>query len=520
MTGDGITGGDVIGTGRERGDLGPAGVPGGSVAPGTDAGEGEGVAVRGENLPVVGPVVRGLDERTGLVSFGSTAMEKVFPDHWSFLLGEIAAFSFIVLLITGTYLTLFFRPDATLTTYTGPYAPLDGQRVSAAFASVLNLSFTVEGGLLVRQAHHWAALLFIAAIVTHLGRIFLTGAFRRPREINWIIGFTLLLLALAEGITGYSLPDDLLSGTGLRIVYSVILSIPFIGPWLASLLFGGLFPTTDIISRLFVVHVMLLPGALIGGISIHLLIVWLQKHTQYKGPGATEHNVIGLTLWPGQAFRSVAALLLTISVVALMGGLFQINPVWIYGPYVPYAAAEPAQPDYYVGWLEGLLRMAPNWQVTILGITIPEPFVPGIIVPGILFTVLWAWPFIESFITHDHREHNLLDWPWETPWRTATGAAFATIFLVLLLAGANDVIAAWLLIPVESLTEFFRVLVFVGPVVAWFVAYRLARARLARGAEPIEPPGGIRLRRNATGGFDEVHDGPAVDAALSKAGQE
>jgi len=473
----------------------------------------------GENIPIVGGAVRFLDERTGLATFGRTALQKVFPDHWSFLLGEVAAFSFVVLLLTGTFLTFFFRPDATPTTYAGPYGPLDGATVSSAFASVMQLSFQVKAGLLMRQVHHWTALLFIAAIVTHLARIFFTGAFRRPREVNWIIGFGLLIIALGEGFSGYSLPDDLLSGTGLRIAYSAALSIPFIGPWFASLFFGGIFPSPAFISRLFVIHVMLLPGALIAGISIHLLIVWLQKHTQYKVPGATERNVIGLSLWPGQTFRSVGLFFLTVAVVTLLGGFFQINPVWEYGPFIPYTAASPAQPDYYIGWLEGLLRMAPGWQVTILGITIPEPFVPGVVLPGLLFGAMWAWPFIEARITGDHREHNLLDWPWEAPWRAATGAAFAGIFVVLMLAGANDVIGAWLGIPVETLTVLFRVLIFAVPVVAWLVVYWLARARLERGSRPIEPPGGVALRRNASGGFEELHDRATVEASVGTAGK-
>ncbi len=475
-------------------------------------------AAPGEDIPIVGGAVRFLDERTGLATFGRNALQKVFPDHWSFLLGEVAAFSFVVLLLTGTFLTLFFRPDTTPTTYGGPYVPLRGATVSSAFDSVMQLSFVVRAGLLMRQIHHWAALIFVAAIVTHLARIFFTGAFRRPREVNWIIGFGLLLLALGEGFSGYSLPDDLLSGTGLRIAYSAALSIPFIGPWFASLFFGGAFPSAGFISRLFVIHVMLLPGALIGGISIHLLIVWLQKHTQYKGPGATEHNVVGLRLWPGQTFRSVGLFFLTVAVIALLGGLFQINPVWEYGPFVPYTAASPAQPDYYIGWLEGLLRMAPGWQVTLFGVTIPEPFVPGVVIPGLLFGGLWAWPFIEARITGDHQEHHLLDWPWEAPWRAATGVGIAAVFVVLMLAGANDVIGAWLGIPVETLTVLFRVLVFVLPVVAWFVTYGLARGRLRRGAAPISRPGGIALRRNASGGFEEIHE-RSTEAVPHRAGE-
>jgi ubiquinol-cytochrome c reductase cytochrome b subunit len=481
-----------------------------------DGVEGDELPAPGGDLPIIGPALRFLDERTGLATFGRTALQKVFPDHWSFLLGEVAAFSFVILLLTGTFLTMFFRPDTTPVTYRGPYQPLEGQTVSSAFDSVMQLSFQIRAGLLMRQIHHWAALIFVGAILMHLARIFFTGAFRRPREVNWIIGFGLLLIALGEGFSGYSLPDDLLSGTGLRIAYSAALSIPFIGPWFASLFFGGIFPSSGFISRLFVIHVMLLPGALSAGIAIHLLIVWLQKHTQYRTPGATERNVIGLSLWPGQTFRSIGLFFLTVAVVTLLGGLVEINPVWVYGPFVPYTAASPAQPDYYIGWLEGLLRMAPGWQVTLFGVTIPEPFVPGVVVPGILFGVLWVWPFIEARITGDHREHNLLDWPWEAPGRAATGVAFAGLFAVLMLAGANDVLGAWLGIPVETLTVLFRILVFGVPALAWVLTYGLARGRLQRGAGPIEPPGGIALRRNASGGFEEVRETARLEATMGE----
>lgn len=449
-------------------------------------------------------IVGWIDERTGVAGIARGALRKVFPDHWSFLIGEVALFCFIILVATGTFLTFFFRPDTTPTTYNGPYAPLVGQPVSAAFNSVMQLSFEVRAGLVMRQIHHWAALIFVGSIVLHFSRIFFTGAFRRPREINWLIGFSLLILAMGEGFTGYSLPDDLLSGTGLRIAYSVLMSIPFVGPYAAFLVFGGEFPTSGLISRLFVFHVMLLPGLVIGAISVHLLLVWIQKHTQYPGPGRTEHNVVGEHLWPGQAFRSVGLLFLTGSVITLLAGLVQINPVWSYGPFIPYAVSSPAQPDWYIGWLEGALRIGPNWEVTILGITIPSPFLPGIVVPGILFTLLILWPFLEARFTGDHREHNLLDYPWMAPKRTATGLALLTIFLVLTLAGGNDVLSALLSIRVEAMTAAFRILVFVLPVVVWIASYSLLRDKGRRGPKPISPRAGVELRRTADGGFEEV----------------
>ena len=453
-------------------------------------------------------LVHWFDERTGLGSFVQGALRKVFPDHWSFLLGEVALFCLIVLVATGTFLTFFYTPDQQQVTYDGPYGFLDGSQVSAAFASVMRLSFEVRAGLLMRQIHHWAALVFLGAIAAHLCRIFFTGAFRRPRELNYLIGLTLLLLALGEGITGYSLPDDLLSGTGLRIIYSAILSIPFIGPWVASLFFGGNFPTEHILSRLFVIHILLLPAVLLGGAAIHIGLVYLQQHTQYRGPKEREDNVVGLPFWPGQVFRSTGLFFLVAAVLVLVAGLVQINPVWEYGPYVPYIATVPAQPDWYVGWLEGALRMAPSFEPTILGVTIPSPFVPAILIPGALVTLVALWPFIEARITHDHASHNLLDEPWRAPIRTATGAAGVAIFLVLTLAGGNDVIAVLLDVPVEDLTAAFRVLFVLAPIATWLVVLMLARdVRRRHEGGPGEPagprPAAVVLARTAAGGFEE-----------------
>ena len=444
-----------------------------------------------------------VDRRTGLAGPVRVAMRKIFPDHWSFLLGEIALFSFIILVATGTFLTFFYTPDAREVTYSGPYQTLSGAQMSAAFASVMRLSFQVEAGLLMRQVHHWTALIFFGAIAAHLARIFFTGAFRRPRELNYLIGLGLLMFALGEGITGYSLPDDLLSGTGLRIIDSVMQSIPFVGPWVASLFFGGEFPTPEILSRLFVFHVMLLPGLLVGGISVHLALLWLQKHTQFRSSRTREDNVVGLPFWPGQVFRSLGLFFLTAAVVVLLAGLVQINPVWLYGPYAPYLAAVPAQPDWYVGWLEGALRLGLPIEPTILGVTIPSPFVPGALIPGLLVGALVIWPFLEARLTHDHAEHHLLDSPWRSPIRTATGAAGVALFLVLTLAGGNDVLAVILDVPVEGLTVVFRFLLIVAPIVTWLVIYRLARERRDHVGSAGEPAS-VLLVRNAAGGFSEA----------------
>ena len=445
-----------------------------------------------------------LDERTGFARFARALMDKVFPDHWTFLLGELALFNFIILVLTGVFLTFFYVPSSQPVVYSGDLASLRGQEVSAAFASVLQLSFDVKAGLVMRQVHHWTALVFVGAIALHMMRIFFTGAFRRPRELNWLLGIGLLLLALAEGFTGYSLPDDMLSGTGMRIIYGAVLSIPFIGPWLAFLIFGGEFPTDRLISRLFVLHVLLLPAIYATTIAIHVGLVFIQKHTAYRSSGATEETVVGPRFWPIQAFRSTGLFFLTAAVVAAMAGLFEINPIWDYGPFLPWVATVPAQPDWYLGWAEGALRLGLPFEPTILGITIPTAFIPAVLIPGIVFGIITLWPWIERRITGDRAPHNLLQSPVETPVRTATGVAVLLFFLILTIGGGNDVIALLLHMNVVDLTNALRVLLVVVPVVAWLITYRVCRAAKLRGPRPEQPPAGTAIERGAAGGFDEA----------------
>src|SRR5438309_2344653 len=304
---------------------------------------------------------RWFDDRLGAASFARRTLNKVFPDDWSFMLGEIALYCFVILVLTGTFLTFFFTPSAKEVIYEGGYRPLRGTPMSEAYASVLKISFDVRGGMVFRQMHHWAANLFVAAIVLHVARIFFTGAFRRPRELNWMIGVTLLILAIFNGFTGYSLPDDLLSGTGLRIAYSIALSVPLAGTWIAFLIFGGEFPSQDILRRLLVVHIMIVPALLAGLIAAHLAVLWRQKHTQFPGPGRTETNVVGSKLWPTYTAKTVGLFFAIAAVIGAMGGLLQINPVWLYGPFNASTVTSPAQPDWYLGWIEGALRIFPPW---------------------------------------------------------------------------------------------------------------------------------------------------------------
>ncbi|MDQ4095213.1 MAG: cytochrome bc complex cytochrome b subunit [Actinomycetota bacterium] len=444
-----------------------------------------------------------MDDRIGLARMARKGLRKIFPDHWSFLLGEVALFCFIILVATGVFLTLFYAPDSNPVVYRGPYEPLRGQEMSAAYESVLRLSFEVRAGLVMRQIHHWAALVFVVSIVLHMARVFFTGAFRKPRELNWLVGVGLLLFAMGMGFTGYSLPDDLLSGTGLRIAYSVLVGIPFVGPYLAFLVFGGEFPTEGIISRLFVLHVMVLPALLIGGIGTHIALVVRQKHTQFRGPGRTEKNVVGKPLWPSQTFRSAGLLLLIASLLSFMGGLLQINPIWTYGPFDPTTVSAPSQPDWYIGWLEGALRLFPPVEFAIGSVTIPSTFIPGVVIPGIAFGLITLWPFVEQRITKDKDFHQLLDRPRDVPTRTAVGTAGLLFFAVLTLAGGNDVLALTFNVSVEAVTWFFRIGLIALPVLGGVIAYKVCKELQRREHSPFETTRGVLLKRTATGGFEE-----------------
>ena len=453
-----------------------------------------------------GPV-QWLDERLGLAGLAKKNLRKVFPDHWSFMLGEIALWSFVVLLLTGTFLTFWFQPSMAETTYQGTYDLLRGLEMSHAFASTLNISFDIRGGLLMRQIHHWAAALFMAAIIIHMLRVFFTGAFRKPREINWLVGIGLFSLGMIEGFAGYSLPDDLLSGTGLRFVDGLIRSIPIVGSYLEFFIFGGEFPGDIIIPRLYMAHILLIPALLLGLIGAHMLLLVYHKHTQWPGPGRTERNVIGYPMLPVYAAKAGGFFFVIFGFTALMGTFFQINPVWLYGPYNPSEVTAGSQPDWYMGWVEGAVRIMPNWENTIFGWTFSwNVFIPGALLMGLLFTVLALWPFFERWITGDDRDHHLLDRPRNMPVRTALGVAGMTFYGINWAAGGNDIIALKLHMDIFAITWACRILVFVAPVVAFIVTKRICiglqhgdKERILHGFET-----GV-IERTADGTYSERH---------------
>jgi ubiquinol-cytochrome c reductase cytochrome b subunit len=425
----------------------------------------------------VGRVVGELDDRLGVAKGGRVFLDKIFPDHWSFMLGEIALYSFVVLLATGVFLALFFVPSASQVVYHGSYAPLRGQRVSEAYASTVNISFAVRGGLLIRQMHHWAADIFIGSIIVHMARIFFTGAFRKPRELNWTIGILMLFLAVLEGFIGYSLPDDLISGTGLRIGYSIAESQPLIGSYMVSFLWGGQFPGDgSIIPRFFIIHVLIIPLVLIGLLSAHLGLLVRQKHTQFKGEGRTEQNVVGSPMFPTFMAKTTGFLFMVTGVTALLGAFAQINPIWQFGSYNPSKISYAVQPDWYMGMLDGALRIMPSWELTGFGHTVPlEVFLPAVLFPGLLVTFWLLYPGLERRITGDNELHNLLDRPRNRPKRTAAGVAMFSFMFTLFAASSTDVLANFFHVSLNATLWFFRIATFVIPVIAALVTYQLCR---------------------------------------------
>ncbi|MGH9020726.1 MAG: cytochrome bc1 complex cytochrome b subunit [Acidimicrobiales bacterium] len=424
----------------------------------------------------VGQTLDELDDRVGISRAGRSFLDKIYPDHWSFLLGEIALYSFVVLLATGVFLTFYYIPSQALVTYHGTYLPLDGQHMTEAYASSVNLSFAVRAGLLMRQMHHWACDIFVGSIVVHMARVFFTGAFRKPRELNWTVGLTLLILAIVNGFLGYSLPDDLVSGTGIRIAYSIIESIPLVGSYLAFWVFGGNYPGNGVLERFYVAHVLLVPAIMVGLVTVHMYLMFRQKHTQFRGGGRTETNVVGKPFMPVFLAKTTGFFFIIAGVIALLAAFAQVNPIWQFGPYEASRISYAVQPDWYMGFLDGALRIWPSWSFHSFGYTIPlEVTIPAVVLPGLIFNLAYLWPAIERRWTKDNEFHNLLDRPSDRPKRTAAGVSLLALLGMLFIASSTDVLANFFHVSLNTVLWSMRVLVLISPFVAYPIAYKICK---------------------------------------------
>ncbi|RPK32979.1 Cytochrome b6 [Streptomyces sp. ADI93-02] len=455
---------------------------------------------------VLSRLVSWTEGRTGISGFTRKALRKVFPDHWSYLIGEVCLYSFFILIVTGIFLSFFFQPSLNQVQYHGSYVPLAGSRVPESYASILRISFDVRGGLLVRQIHHWASLIFVSAIFVHMLRVFFTGAFRKPREMNWLIGFGLLVLAMVESYLGNLLPGDLLAGTGLVVLNGYLLSLPIVGTYLSMFVFGGSFPGTDYVERFYSLHILLLPGIMVGLVVVHMVLVVVHGHAQYPGPGRTEKNVVGKPLFPAYFARVTGFFFLYCGFMTIIAACAQINPVWDNGPYRPDQVSAGSQPDWYMGFADGLVRIMPGWEINLWGHTL----IPGVLIPllgfGVILLSIGLYPLIEAWVTDDPLDRHLLDRPRNNPVRTALGAAWISVYLVLLAAGGNDIIATRFDLSVESIIWTSRVCFFAVPVIVFIFTKRWALG-LQRADRDLVLHGreSGTIRRLTHGEYVEIH---------------
>ncbi|WP_344755688.1 cytochrome bc1 complex cytochrome b subunit [Leifsonella bigeumensis] len=398
------------------------------------------------------------------------------PVHWSNMFGVVALACILVIFVTGFFLMFFYSPSSTTVTYRGSYAPLDGVEMSTAMHSTMTISFDLRGGLLMRQAHHWAALLLPTALILQLLVTFFTGAFRKPRLGSWVLLFLILITALVGGWSGYALPDDMLSGTGLRIVEGIVLGIPIVGTWTSALLFGGPFPG-DIIAHLYPLHIVVVPVLLVVLVAARIRSAWVHKPAQFAEAGRTEDNVVGVPILPNAAVRAGGLFLIVAGLLVLVAATTTISPIWLYGPSSPADASAGSQPDWYTGFLDGALRLIPpGWEVVWLSHTWTFAVIVPLALVGLYLLAVLLYPFFEQWITGDRREHHLLDRPRNTPTRTGIGVAGIVFFGALWGAASADLAATHLHLSVENVVTAYQVIVIVGPVIAFLLARRICFA--------------------------------------------
>ncbi|WP_254767405.1 cytochrome b [Salinilacihabitans rarus] len=452
-----------------------------------------------------------LDERLGLGSERGV-LGKAFPAEDSFLLGEVTLFSFLVLGLTGIFLGFFYQPNTAAVEYQGSIAQYHGEEVPQAFASVLAFTYDISYGMFIRRLHHWAAHLFIASAALHMLRVFFQGAYRNPREPNWVIGVLLVVLGMGAGFTGYVLPYDNFAAEAANIGYVVASSTPVIGDTIAWVLFGGEYPTALSIPRMYFLHVLVIPlliGVLLG---VHMIVLYRQKHTEgprdesFSGtpvspvetpagepegradppasdvPASADGGtaaatasapdvdrdddsvVVGLPLFPQQAALSAVVFFLTLGTLSLLAGFFSVHNVAAYGPYDPTTTPKFVLPDWYLMWMFGILKLLPDW----VGVgPLSVEFVGGVLITGLVILVVIAWPFI------DRREQpgHFVESPFERDWQTATGIAAIVFVSMLSLGGMNTVVSDLTGVPTSTLNPILLALVLTFPVAAWLIVY-------------------------------------------------
>ena len=410
---------------------------------------------------------------------------RTVPNHWTNLFGVVTLACIIVLIVTGVLLMFWYTPSSDLTTYTGGYLPLQGAEVSKAFASTMYITFEVPGGLLIRQAHHWAGLLLPASIIMQILTTFFTGAFRRPRRAMWVLLFLIFIVALAGGWSGYALPDDMLSGTGLRITEGIARGIPLVGTWLSFLLFGGEFPG-QIIENLYPLHVAIVPALLILLVAVRAFAAWRHRPPQFPGLGRSEKNIVGVPVLPTAAARAGGLMFIVIGLIMVISAVVTVNPIWLYGPASPGDAGAGSQPDWYTGFLDGALRLVPaGWEFVWLDRTWTLALLVPLGVVTVFLLLVLVYPFVEEWISGDHRDHHLLDRPRNTPTRTGIGVAAIVFYGTLWIAASADLISTHFSVTFEGVITVLQATLVLGPAIAFFITKRVCLALQRKDGEVL-----------------------------------
>lgn len=417
-----------------------------------------------------------LDERLGLGALYRKYGRKAFPVHSSFFLGEMALFAFVILVLTGIYLGFMYIPSNAEIT-------VDGETVPEAYASV-RLIESIPVANLFRNTHHWAAHLMVAAVLLHLLRVFFTGAYRKPREINWVVGIVLLALTLVAGFVGYALPYDSYAVTATGIGYAIARSIPWAGPAASEIFFGGAFPTLGSLARLYTIHIFIVPALLAAAIGAHLLLIVKQKHTQpgYARPLAEPGKVLGVPLWPYQALLAGELLLLMFGALFLLSAVLPPHPLQAFGP--PGPATPEVKPDWYLMWVYGFLKIVPPQATfTLFGATIGPNFLGGLLFPALLFGVLTFVPWLDRTNRRATRRFEYLEPPRQSPIRLASGVATLVFIGTLFIAAYYDTLGL-------SLAQIWAVVIglpMLAGVITWIVIARTAPAERFDPRESLTP---------------------------------
>ncbi|WP_373325185.1 cytochrome b [Halomicrobium urmianum] len=406
---------------------------------------------------------------------------KAFPAEDSYLLGEVALFCFLMLVLTGMFLGFFFEPSTSEVEYDGSVAEYQGEELPESFVSVLNITYDVPYGMFLRRLHHWAAHLFVASLSLHMLRVFFSGAYQNPREPNWVVGSGLAVSSMFAAYTGYALPFDEFASTATGIGFSIANSIPILGDVFAQVVFGGEYPSSATVPRFYFIHVFLLPVVIAGLIAVHMGILVRQKHTEapreddVAGDGRRvdrddDSIVVGLPAFPNQAAISAVVFFLTMATLSLLAGFLPVHNVAEYGPNDPAGTPALIMPDWFLMWVFGFLKLLPGWlgfTVPVVDVHVSTEFIGGMLLPGIVFAVMFAWPFI------DYREeprHFGVD-PLARPWQTAVGVAAVVMIMIASIAGMNTIAADITGLSTGVLNPVLLAATVLGPLVAGGITY-------------------------------------------------